>query len=175
MPRSLITLLLAVPIWVAAQTTSPPAFEMDCAGAGPEAVTTVPPPMDRHAEVQCTIYGHMIKGVRGTAWLPPGSQYPVMISAQLIVNQPQVVKHAMHFRRITAETHRGREAAAIFGAYAKFLLSPEDAPQVLELRAVSNEGVEQKVYLFETGPGSLWGYACEPVCNPDRPFMVTVQ
>lgn len=172
MPRFPLTSLLALPLLVASQGVLAQGFELDCDGAGDRAVTTVPSPMDRYAEVQCTIYGHMLRGAPGKEWVLPGTYSPVVISAQLYVEQPQVVEHAMHFRRITAETHRGREASAIFGAYAGFLLPPEDAPEVMELRAISNEGVEQRVYLFETGPGSLWGYTCQPVCEPGAPFMV---
>ena len=152
----------------------PQPIDLDCKDAKKEAVTEIPEPFEDLAAVHCTIYGHLITGSEGVLWNYPGGFAPVIIPSQMVKAEPKVVNHEMYFTSITANTLKGKEAKNIFSRFGKgFDMSEVESPaEVLELVATNNESIEQKVYLFNAGQNSIWGFACQPTCKPEMSFMV---
>ncbi|WP_044616186.1 hypothetical protein [Gynuella sunshinyii] len=170
--KVIIGCILALPL-IAMAEEKEQEFEISCQG-GPEGmVTEVPGIVSALASVKCTVYGQIITGAEGVLWNYPGGFAPVIIPAQMVRSQPEKVKNEYYFTSITAKNLSKNEAIEVYKGFGQgFDQMPKDAPETTEIVATNQKGVVQKVYLFQLGPQTIWGYTCQPACKPEMSFMV---
>jgi hypothetical protein len=148
-------------------------IEMDCAGAGPEAVVDMPVLFQSYAEIKCTIYGHLIAAPDGVSWHDPEDPSPVLIPAQIVRAQPKQRGHNAYFRKVSATKLDGAEAKRVYTTFMRsYKGNATVMPEVLELVAINAKNVEQVLYIFNDIEDKVWAYTCQPSCRPDLPFLV---
>jgi hypothetical protein len=169
---------VAVPaIFFVAFARDASAQEIPCSGAPKEAVVVVPESIKDLAAVYCTKYGHYLTGVDGTIWTYPGAMAPALLIAYVegakSKQLPPEVGHSKHFTSIKVRNIRASDTAALL-AKDDGMPPPPSGAQItaaLEISAQNQDGVEQKVYIFDSGQ-NRWGYLCDPECRPQNTFMV---
>jgi hypothetical protein len=170
--KTILLIILFLPILSTAEEKGPE-FEIPCSNAPDGAVTEVPKPISDIASIKCTIYGHILTGADGVLWNYPGGFSPVIIPSQMVRSEPEKVNHKFHFTSVTAKQLSKEEAIVVYKHFGKgFDEMPKDAPETIEIIAINQKSVSQKVYLFQLAPETIWGYACQPICKPEMSFMV---
>jgi hypothetical protein len=147
-------------------------FEISCSDAPDGAVTEVPKLVSDIASIKCTIYGHILTGADGVLWNYPGAFAPVIIPSQMVLSEPEEVNHQFHFTAVTAMRLDKEEAISVYKGFGEGFDVPKEVPATIEIIATNQKSVSQKVYLFQLGPKTMWGYACQPTCKPEMSFMV---
>jgi hypothetical protein len=166
-------ILLTVAAQVHAQ--QPENIDIPCSEAPQRAVVSMPPRLQDVAQVICTSYGHFITAADGQYWTYPGAMAPAMLVAGLDLDAygdaPSIVNHARHFTRIEARDITAADIARHVGTEDGLPPPPSEATPVgIEIVAVNQDDVEQKIILLSDGR-SRWGYLCAPTCKPKESFL----
>lgn len=176
MPRGLLTAVMLLVILLGTSSAfAQEEMAISCDGAPDAAVVEMPDLVGDIAAVHCTVYGHLIAGPKGVTWNYPGAFYPVIVPAQMVQDEPEVVNHDFYFQKIEARVLGSDEAnSAYMGFLEGFDERDDSAPTVIELAATNQQGIVQKVYFFGVSEDAVWGYTCQTTCKPEEPFMVIV-
>ena len=152
----------------AAQAAAPPAapeqgsLEIACDGLPPDAVRTVPAPLDRFATLTCTRSGQALKPIGGTYWVFDVG--PTWLAAA----NPNGPSSADHYRQITYAPLSKVELAALRQALAA--MNPDPAVlqrDILRFELKTSWGKEKQLFLLPTmakGENVL-GFECVNGCH----------
>ena len=110
MARRASWLILLVLI-VLAQPGAPRAGSpiVDCAGSPPEAVMTLPAPLNKWGQITCTPYGHVLAPTGNWTWIWPDGSGTVFIPSQLVMSNPQLLGNRSYFTGIEVTRVTGAE------------------------------------------------------------------
>jgi hypothetical protein len=136
-----------------------------------EAVTILPAPLDRWAQIRCTPAGYVITGREGWLWLEPNHQALVVIPAQTFGRQAGPDANA-YFTKIQVTRVTGAEFEKAYEAFhAGF--DPKDAkPAGYRLDLSTMDGNDIRLYLFDYFTYG-WGMACsKDVCDRSSRFVM---
>ncbi len=167
-------------------------IDLDCADAPEAAIVDLPEKIRAITRVACSIYGHVLAAPGGgTVWsanlipvansenVPGPALLPAYIPteadrAELGEGKLKIVNHDAFFTSISMRSLTGAEkrerAEALIKGYAEY--ADADLPDVTEISATNNIGVEQKIYVTKTRRGETVGYFCRPDCITDSWFTV---
>ena len=160
---------------------------IDCDNAPSEAITNanLPEALREDVQVECWNHGHSLGSAKDTAWNQRIEQFgdiqvPLSVvlyarirtADELASGEVPLVGHSAYFTRIDKTLLPIEEATSVRQLYAKHHPSVAlsgDLP-VLEIQAVNNVGVTQRVYLITLPSGEETGYLCTPDCDVENAF-----
>jgi len=103
MRNGILVLALSAPLMFGAAFGSTPVASEDgnaeaCA-ASPAAITTLPVPLSRWAQVRCTSAGYIITGREGWIWVEPNHKALVVIPSQTFGDQADLHDSTSYFTK----------------------------------------------------------------------------
>ena len=101
----LILLVLTVLVYPGAPRAGMPVI--DCAGSPPEAVMTLPLPLNKWGQITCTPYGHVLAPAGNWTWIWPDGSGTVFIPSQLVMSNPELLGNRSYFTDIEVTRVRG--------------------------------------------------------------------
>ncbi len=167
---SVLTILSAfgtAPAPAAADAASP----HDCAGAPPDAVTTLPAPLNKWGEIVCTRYGQMLMSHAGWMWLMPDLDN-VLIPAQLTDTQSESTGNRVYFTKIDLVKVKGSEFDEAYGTFHEGFDDREVKPDGYRVDIATAEGKSLRMYFFDYDTYA-WCMSCpDNKCLTDTRFMI---
>jgi hypothetical protein len=143
---------------------------MSCA-ASSDAVTTLPPPLNRWAQLRCTTAGYVITGREGWLWLEPTHKALVVIPSQSF-GRPEGPDPNAYFTKIEVTKVTGEEFERAYEVFhAGF--DPKDAkPSGYRLDVTTMDGNDIRLYMFDYFTYG-WGMACsKDACDRSSRFVM---
>ena len=143
---------------------------MSC-GASTDAVTTLPEPLNRWAQLRCTTAGYVITGREGWVWLEPTHKALVVIPSQSF-GRPEGPDPNAHFTKIEVIKVTGDEFERAYEVFhAGF--DPKDAkPSGYRLDVTTMDGKDIRLYMFDYFTYG-WGMACsKEQCDRSSRFVM---
>jgi hypothetical protein len=145
--------------------------EHDCAGAPPDAVTTLPAPLSKWGEVMCTPYGHMLASHASWMWLMPDFD-TVLIPAQISDKTPEELGNKIYFTKIDVMRVKGAEFEQAYKAFHQDFDDTEVKPDAYRVDLTTVEGKSLRMYFFDYDTYA-WGISCpDGKCATDTRFMI---
>ena len=139
--------------------------------ASSEAVTTLPTPLNRWAQLRCTSAGYVITGREGWIWLEPTHKSLVVIPSQTF-GRPEGPDPNAYFTKIQVTKVTGEEYEKAYETFhAGF--DPKDAkPAAYRLDVSTMDGNDIRVYMFDYFTYG-WGMACsKDACDSSSRFVM---
>jgi len=175
MRNRILCLALSAPLIVGWVFTSSVASEggntSRCAGS-PAAVTTLPAPLSRWAEVRCTPVGYVITGRERWIWIEPNHKALVVIPSQSFGRHADPSDSSSYFTKIELTKIGGEEFEKAYEVFhAGF--DPKDAkPMGYRLDVTTMAGQEIRLYMFDYFSYG-WAMACsKDACDPSSRFVM---
>jgi hypothetical protein len=147
------------------------ANEARCAGSM-DAITTLPEPLDRWAQLLCTESGYVITGRKDWIWIEPTHSALVVIPSQSYGRYAETKDDDGYFTRIELTKVTGEEFDKAYEVFhAGF--DPKDAkPSAYRLDVTTMAGNDIRLYLFDYFTYG-WGMACsKEACDPSSRFVM---
>jgi len=147
--------------------------QMAACAESPSAVTTLPAPLDRWAQVRCTSAGYAITQREGWLWIEPNHNALVIIPSQTL-NRQMGLDGGSYFTKIEVTKVTGEEFDKAYEVFhAGF--DPKDAkPAGYRLDVTTMEGNDIRLYMFDYFTYG-WGMACtEDACDQSSRFVMLV-
>lgn len=144
--------------------------QMSCA-ASSDAVTVLPAPLNRWAQLRCTSAGYVITGREGWVWLEPTHKALVVIPSQTF-GRPQGPDPNAYFTKIEVTRVTGEEFERAYEVFhAGF--DPKDAkPSAYRLDVTTMDGNDIRLYMFDYFTYG-WGMACsKDACDGSSRFVM---
>ena len=145
--------------------------EEACA-VGPEAVTTLPAPLSRWAQVRCTSAGSIITGREGWVWVEPSHNALVVIPSQTLGPEANLHDSSSYFTKAEVTKVSGEEFDKAYEVFhAGF--DPKDAkPAGYRIELTTMAGNDIRLYMFDYFTYG-WGMACsKDACDPSSRFVM---
>ena len=145
--------------------------EEACAVA-PEAVTTLPAPLSRWAQVRCTSAGYIITGREGWVWVEPNHNALVVIPSQTFGAEADLHDSTSYFTKVAATKVTGEEFDKAYEVFhAGF--DPKDAkPAGYRIELTTMSGNDIRLYMFDYFTYG-WGMACsKDACDASSRFVM---
>jgi hypothetical protein len=138
-----------------------------CAGS-PDAITSLPEPLNRWAQVRCTPVGYVITGREGWLWIQPTYKALVVIPS----SSPQQPDGSAYFTKIELTKVRGEEFERAYEVFHTGF-DPKDAkPAGYRLDVTTMDGTEIRLYMFDYFTYG-WGMACsKDACDASSRFVM---
>jgi hypothetical protein len=139
--------------------------------SSPDAVVTLPAPLNRWAQVRCTKAGHIIAQREGWLWIEPNHNALVIIPSQTFDRQAEPDSSA-YFTKIELARVTGEEFEWAYGVFhAGF--DPKDAkPAGYRLDVSTKDGKDIRLYMFDYFTYG-WGMACaQEACDQSSRFVM---
>jgi hypothetical protein len=175
MRNRILGLALTAPLLMAAAMSSTTlANEENSATCpvSPEAVTTLPAPLSRWAEVRCTSAGYIITGREGWIWIEPNHKALVVIPSQTFGSQGSAHDSNSYFTKVEVTKVNGEEFDKAYEVFhAGF--DPKDAkPSGYRIELTTMAGNDIRLYMFDYFTYG-WGMACsKDACDPSSRFVM---
>lgn len=158
-----------------------PKIDIGCDDAPKAAVTTLGPELAEIASLKCTIYGHILAPPKGVVWntgygvladlggYPIPSNLPAYVPTEeeREISTLHKVGHAAYFTDFQISVLNKDEAEKVVRARGGKFATADAAelPEVTQVLATNNAGVDQKVFFFDNFQGEKVGYFCRPECD----------
>lgn len=147
-------------------------YSMESCGGGLEAVTTLPAPLDRWAQMRCTSAGYVMTGREGWIWIEPNHNALVVIPSQKFEEQADLSDNSSYFTKVEATKVSGEEFDRAYDVFhAGF--DPKDAkPSAYRVDLTTMAGSDIRLYMFDYFTYA-WGMACsKDACDPSSRFVM---
>ncbi len=140
-----------------------------------------------HFSVECYTYGHVVGARSGYIWnlqTERHGEHFIPTPLTLAARQPgsgerrggtPIVNHDAHFTSIAHRMMEADEVETLLDTIGKTFTTmpqPQD-PSGVEILAVNNAGIEQRVLIANITEDLSVGYGCRPECEPGRLFTLT--
>ena len=144
----------------------------DCAGSPPQAVMTLPAPLDKWGQIDCTPYGHVLAGRGNWTWIWPDGSGTVFIPSQLVMNNPQRLGNRSYFTQIEIMRVRGAEFDEAYETFREGMDLRETPPDAYRADLTSVSGRVMRVYFVDYDTYA-WGMSCpDNNCVQDSRFLM---
>lgn len=151
------------------------ADDTDCTGSPPQAVMTLPKPLDKWGEVACTIFGHVLTSKKGWLWMLPALRQPVMLPSQMVDRMPKPLGNTSYFTSIEVVRVNGDEFEAAYQTFHQGLDPHETLPEGYRVDLLSVSGKTMRLYFFDYNTYA-WGMECPgTICNRNSRFVILDQ
>jgi hypothetical protein len=166
-------LVLAVFVFAAMGAGSSRATdETDCTGSPPQAVMTLPKPLDKWGEIACTQFGHVLTSRKGWLWVLPRERSPVMVPSQMVDRMPAPLGNKSYFTSIEIVRVNGTEFEEVYQTFHEGFDPHETLPDGYRVDLVSVSGKKTRLYIFDYDTYA-WGMEClGTICEPSSRFMI---
>lgn len=161
-----------------------PLTEIPCETAPPEAVRTIPSPLDNFVRVVCSNYGHALVSAQGMVWAMLEGQRHMPIALAMPDGETRPLGHGAHFTGIKLVELPVNEQIRMMTLLKNHLpLKDHFEGKVMLLHARANTQAVHRLFFFvvseEEGKApNLFGMICSPECEGGResvtgkPFVV---
>jgi hypothetical protein len=144
----------------------------ECSGSPPEAVMTLPAPLDKWGQIACTPFGHVLQGRDNWVWIWPDGSGTVFVPSQLVMTNPQPLGNRSYFTDIDIMRVRGGEADKAYATFREGLDVKETSPDIYRADLTSVSGKVMRVYFFDYDTYA-WGMSCpDNNCVQDSRFII---
>ena len=175
MRNRILALALSVPLMGVlsyGSTHADEKYSMTACMSGPEAVTALPQPLDRWAQIRCTSAGYVITGREGWIWIEPNNNALVVIPSQKFEETADLNDNSAYFTKVEATKVSGEEYDRAYEVFhAGF--DPKDAkPSAYRIDLTTMSGNDIRLYMFDYFTYG-WGMACtKEACDPSSRFVM---
>ena len=143
----------------------------DCTGSPPDAVITLPAPLNKWGQTLCTPYGDILGSRNGWMWLMPDLD-PVLIPAQVPDNQPEKVGNSIYFSSIEVARIKGEEFDQTYKTFHAGFDDQEVKPDAYRVDLTSESGRTFRMFFFDYD-SYAWGMSCpDNKCDSETRFMI---
>jgi hypothetical protein len=165
--------LLVASVLVASGVGSPKAAdETDCTGSPPQAVMTLPKPLDKWGQIACTQFGHVLASRKGWLWVLPRERSPVMLPSQMVDRMPAPLGNKSYFTSIEVARVNGQEFEEVYRTFHDGFDAQETLPDGYRVDLTSVSGKKMRLYFFDYDTYA-WGMEClGDVCDRNSRFMI---
>src|SRR5882762_2999797 len=177
--------LFASVIAMGSSLFSPGAAQDSSCGVSPaEAVTTLPAPLDKWAQILCTQSGQVITGHEGWVWIEPTRHAIVLIPSQNLKADPDGVAidpdaakaggaaDKSYFTKVEFTKVSGDEFAKVYEVFHAGFDANDGNPTAYRLDLKTMSGKAMRLYLFDYFTYG-WGMACsQDTCDPASRFVM---
>ena len=144
----------------------------DCSGAPEDAVTKLPMPLAKWAQIACTPIGHVLMSQDGWIWIMPDASGMVFIPSQVVDKEPEELGNKSYFTKIEVQKVKGEEFEQVYGTFHIGFDQQEVKPDAYRVEMTSVSGKTMEMFFFDYD-SYAWGMTCaEGKCDPDTRFMV---
>jgi len=165
-----------------AHSDSAEPLQMDCDHLPSGAASSLPPPVDALAQLECRPSGQFL--VQGGDW---SWRYPASFTEQVLIpawmpDAESLATGARYFKVVEASLTEGGKAAAMHDQFVKEVVpyrihaggSETPSPKsIYTLTAVNDLGQEVLVHWVYRSDKNVWGIVCSPQCKSDYAFIAT--
>ena len=146
--------------------------ESDCVGSPPEAVMTLPAPLDKWGEIACTPFGHVLTSKKGWLWILPTVRRPIFLPSQMVDRFPAPLGNKSYFTKIEAARISGDEFTRVYQIFHEGFDPNETRPDGYRVELTSVSGQTLRVYFFDYDTYA-WGIECRAGgCDRGTRFMI---
>src|SRR5262245_41946493 len=155
--------------------------ESQCGTAPAEAVTTLPAPLDKWAQIVCTKSGQVITGHEGWVWIEPIRKAVVIIPSQNLKKDGKVDTDPSeaadgapksYFIKIELTKVRGEGVDKVYEIFHAGVDANDGKPAAYRLDLKTMAGKEIRLYMFDYFTYG-WGMACSTEgCDPKSRFVM---
>src|SRR6266850_4648490 len=177
--------LFAPMIAMGSSLFSPGAAQDSSCGVSPaEAVTTLPAPLDKWAQILCTQTGQVITGHEGWVWIEPTRHAVVIIPSQnmkadrdgVAVDQDAAKDgrkaDKSYFTKVELTKVSGDEFAKVYEIFHAGFDANDGQPTAYRLELKTMSGKAMRLYMFDYFTYG-WGMACsDEACDPHSRFVM---
>jgi len=145
--------------------------ENDCTGTPLEAVVTLPAPLRKWGQIECTPYGHILVGRDGWVWarLDGGSQ--AFVPSQMVERDPAPLGNTSYFTALdVAPLNDDATEGALRLFEAGLDMSEKASGYRLDATSVSGQRVTLYFFDFGSFAGGMW--CPDGECFADTRFMI---
>jgi hypothetical protein len=141
-------------------------------GSAPDAVTTLPAPLSRWAQVVCTDAGYVITGRDGWLWVEPKHNAVVIIPSQSFGRYAETKDSSSYFTKVEVTKVTGEEFEKAYEAFHTGF-DPKDAkPAAYRLDVTTMAGNDIRLYMFDYFTYG-WAMPCsKETCDPGSRFVM---
>jgi len=149
-----------------------------------EAVTTLPAPLDKWAQILCTQTGQVITGHEGWVWIEPTRHAVVIIPSQnmkadrdgVAVDQDAAKDgrkaDKSYFTKVELTKVSGDEFAKVYEIFHAGFDANDGQPTAYRLELKTMSGKAMRLYMFDYFTYG-WGMACsDEACDPHSRFVM---
>jgi hypothetical protein len=138
----------------------------------PEAITTLPEPLNRWAAIVCTESGYVITGRKDWIWIEPRHNALVIIPSQSYGRHAETKDGSSYFTRVEFTKVTGDEFDKAYEIFHTGF-DPKDAkPSGYRLDVTTMAGNDIRLYLFDYFTYG-WGMACsKDACDASSRFVM---
>ena|SRR5437868_2578650 len=168
---SMLTILAGVKLSSPAAAAADVAATHDCTGSPPDAVTSLPAPLNKWGQILCTPYGHILGSHNGWMWIMPDLD-PVLIPAQVPERRPEKVGNSVYFNKIDVQHVNGSEFEDAYKVFHQGFDNHEVKPDAYRVDITTAQGKSFRMYFFDYD-SYAWGMECPAnKCDADTRFMI---
>jgi len=167
-----------------AHSDSAEPLQMDCDHLPTTAVTSLPPPFDTWAQLECRPSGQFV--VQGGDWL---WRYPSSFTEQVLIpawmpDPDSLATGPRYFKVVGLSLAEGDKAAAMHDQFIKEVVpyrihtggpGTPSPKAIYTLTAVNDLGQEVKMHWVYRSDKDVWGIVCSPQCKSEYAFMAAKQ
>jgi hypothetical protein len=159
-------------------------LQMDCDHPPSSAVTSLPPPFDAWAQLECRPSGQFVVQAGDWAWRYPASFTEQVLIPAWMPDSDSLATSARYFKVVGVSLAEGDKAAAMHDQFVKEVVpyrvhaggSETPRPKLIyTLTAVNDLGEEVKVHWVYRSDKDVWGIVCAPQCKSESAFMAAKQ
>jgi len=145
--------------------------ENDCRGTPSEAIVTLPAPLRKWGQIECTPYGHILVGRDGWVWAQLDGGSKVFVPSQMVDRDPELLGNTSYFTAIEVSQLDNEITEGALRLFEAGLDMSEKA-EGYRLDATSVSGSKLTLYFFDFGSfaGGMW--CPDGECFADTRFMI---
>ena len=144
----------------------------DCAGSPEDAVTKLPMPLAKWAQIACTPIGHILMSHEDWIWVMPDASGTVFVPSQIVDAEPEQLGNKSYFTRIEVRPVKGEEFEEAYGTFHVGFDDKEVKPDAYRVDITTVWGKSMRLFFFDYD-SYAWGMTCpDNKCDIDSRFMV---
>lgn len=178
---AIVAMVLGGPAaWAHGDHAAAPLEQMDCSRPPAAAISSLPDPLGRWAQLECGAGGQKLVAAPGWLWRYPNSWFDRPFAPAGVPDASSGEPGAKYFVEIAVEAVTGPAAERMHAQFMSAIPAYADAhdrapPTFYRVSAENNLGHEMEFWFPAMSDASLWGVLCVPGCRPDYAFMIQKQ
>jgi hypothetical protein len=177
-----VSFVAASPIHALSDSTEP--LQVDCNHLPTAAVTSLPPPFDAWAQLECRPSGQFVVQAGDWLWRYPSSFTEQVLIPAWLPDPDSLATGPRYFKVVGVSLAEGDKAAAMHDQFIKEVVpyrihtggaETPSPKRIYTLTAVNDLGQEVKVHWVYRSDKDVWGIVCSPLCKSEYAFMAAKQ
>jgi hypothetical protein len=144
----------------------------NCADAPDDAVTRLPMPLAKWAQLACTPIGQILMSHEGWVWIMPDASGTVFVPSRIADKPPEELGNSSYFTKIDVQPVKGEEFEEAYRAFHIGFDDKEVKPDAYRVDITTISGETMRMFFFDYD-SYAWGMTCpDNKCDIDSRFMV---